>query len=154
MQLRPKIVVLENFSPTILKWSWRFLRVFFGIFTWIFVDFAWAFSFFELFEFFSKCPKKPCYKTLILLIGFSPGLKEGLLFPLQYKSCCIRRHAGLFSKTCLDFKTCHTIYSKTRLKYRTQQPSVDVTMTSSLISGFFKSRWNYLFWPPFFIGLN
>ena len=57
-----------------------------------------------------------------------------LLFPLQYKSCCIRRHAGLFSKTCLDYKTCHTIYSKTRLKYRTQQPSVDVTMTSSLLS--------------------
>ena len=22
------------------------------------------------------------------------------------------------------------------------------------ISGFFKSRWNYLFWPPLFIGLN
>ena len=57
-----------------------------------------------------------------------------VLFPLQYKSCCIRRHARLFSKTCLDYKTCHTIYSKTRLKYRTQQPSVDVTMTSSLLS--------------------
>ena len=57
-----------------------------------------------------------------------------LLFPLQYKSCCIRRHAGLFSKTCLDYKTCHASYSKTRLKYRTQQPSVDVTMTSSLLS--------------------
>ena len=57
-----------------------------------------------------------------------------ILFPLQYKSYCIRRHAGLFSKTCLDYKTCHTIYSKTRLKYRTQQPSVDVTMTSSLLS--------------------
>ena len=55
-----------------------------------------------------------------------------LLFPLQYKSC-IRRHAELFSKTCLDYKTCLTIYSKTRLKYRTQQPSVDLTMTSSLL---------------------
>ena len=57
-----------------------------------------------------------------------------ILFPLQYKSCCIRRHARLFSKTCLYYKTCHTNYSKTRLKYRTQQPSVDVTMTSSLLS--------------------
>ena len=57
-----------------------------------------------------------------------------ILFPLQYKSCCIRRRAGLFSKTCLDYKTCHTNYSKTRLKYRTQQLSVDVTMTSSLLS--------------------
>ena len=27
-------------------------------------------------------------------------------------------------------------------------------MHTRLISGFFKSRWNYLFWPPFFIGLN
>ena len=52
-----------------------------------------------------------------------------ILFTLQYKSCCIRIHAKLFSKTCLDYKTCHTNYSKTRLEYRTQQPSVDITMT-------------------------
>ena len=38
-----------------------------------------------------------------------------------------------FKKKNLDYKTCHTIYSKTRLKYKTQQPSVDVTMTSSLL---------------------
>ena len=55
--------------------------------------------------------------------------------PLQYKSHCIRRHAKLFSKACLDYKTCHTNYSKARLEYRTQQPSVDITMTSSLLWG-------------------
>ena len=70
----------------------------------------------------------------IIYIGLILGSSSyHLLFPLQYKSCCIRRHAGLFSKICLDYKTCHTIYSKTRLKYRTQQPS-NVTMTSSLLS--------------------
>ena len=53
-----------------------------------------------------------------------------ILFPLQYKSCCIRRHARLFSNSFLDYKTCNTNYSKTRLEYRTQQPSLDVTMTS------------------------
>ena len=39
-----------------------------------------------------------------------------------------------FLNKCLDYKTktCHTNYSKTRLEYRTQQPSIYVTMTSSL----------------------
>ncbi len=73
-------------------------------------------------------------RKVFLTLELLPNTTLSVLFPLQYKSCCIRRHAGLFSKTCLDYKTCHTIYSKTRLKYRTQQPSVDVTMTSSLLS--------------------
>ena len=45
-------------------------------------------------------------------------------------SHCIRRHAKLLSETCLYYKTYHTILSKTRLEYRTQQLSIDVTMTS------------------------
>ena len=36
------------------------------------------------------------------------------------------------SETCLYYKTCHTILSKTRLEYRTHQLSIDVTMTSFL----------------------
>ena len=80
-----------------------------------------------------------CYLLFVKKMVFDLFGGGQILFPLQYKSCCIRRHAGLFSKTCFDYKTCHTIYSKTRLKYRTQQPSVDVTMTSSLLSS--NERW-------------
>ena len=95
------------------------------------------------------CRQGPCHERLehwrkVMEKYRLPALQ--VLFSLQYKSCCIRRHAGLFPKTCLDYKTCHTIYSKTRLKYRTQQPSVDVTMTSSLLSSKmkrFKTRGQY-----------
>ena len=52
---------------------------------------------------------------------------ERLLSPL-YKSCGIE----LFSKTCLFYRICQTIYLKTRLECRTQQPFVAVTLTSSL----------------------
>ena len=47
------------------------------------------------------------------------------------------------SETCLYYKTCHTILSKTRLEYRTHQLSIDVTMTSFLLwsnKGRFKTR--------------
>ena len=43
------------------------------------------------------------YQHLFLATVVNPGFSDtfmvaGVLFPLQYKSCCIRRHARLFSK--------------------------------------------------------
>ena len=65
-----------------------------------------------------------------------------LLLRLQYKSH--RRDTKLVSETCLNYKTCHAILSKTRLEYRTHQVCINVTMTSFLLwsnkKGRFKTR--------------
>ena len=69
-----------------------------------------------------KVCKTYCGPILTLLYSFLSNTSHVVL----------RDMPGFFFKKCLDYKPCHTNYSMTRLEYITQQPSVDVTMTSSL----------------------
>ena len=82
----------------------------------------------------SNSTRSPCSgRSTKLCIQAFVKSSDNVLLRLQYMSHCIRRHAKLLSETCLYYKTCHTILSKTRLEYRTHQLSIDVTMTSFLL---------------------
>ena len=59
--------------------------------------------------------------------------KKTLQYSCVLNSSHTSTHAELLSETCLHYKTCHTILSKTRMGNRSHQLLIDVTMTSLLL---------------------